>query len=223
MRGAVETCEVGSEVGRMRFRRAQCPAWSLKGGSVATGTEKLCASCKGPSPTRKYCDQCVSDLGITGRENPAHGKSARADDEPQADDELTGTPEERLKKHHPRVLGAGDRVLAAAIGSGGAMWLLEDRLIIKHFGLRGFLKQGAFKGELVILRKWITALTFREAGSVTVGFLQVDYAGSLPMRDPGEGGMFSEITTVGTVAFEQSDEEQFLKLYRMIASAPQGA
>ena len=194
----------------------------MQGGQVSPAIEKLCSSCKGPSPTRKYCDQCVSDLSISARENPAHEKSARDDDEPQADEELTGTPEERLKKHHPRVLDASTPVIAAAIGSGGAMWLLEDRLIIKHFGLRGFLKQGAFKGELVILRKWITALTFREAGSVTVGFLQVDYAGSLPMRDPGEGGMFSEITTVGTVAFEQSDEEQFLKLYRMIAASTQG-
>ena len=190
---------------------------------MSPAIEKLCSSCKEPSPLRKYCEQCVSDLSIPARENPAHGKAARVnDDEPQADEELTGTPEERLKKHHPRVLDASTPVIAAAIGSGGAMWLLKDRLIIKHFGLRGFLKQGAFKGELVILRKWITALTFREAGSVTVGFLQVDYAGSLPMRDPGEGGMFSEITTVGTVAFEQSDEEQFLKLYRMIAASTQG-
>ena len=195
----------------------------MQGGQVSPAIEKLCSSCKEPSPLRKYCEQCVSDLSIPARENPAHGKAARVnDDEPQADEELTGTPEERLKKHHPRVLDASTPVIAAAIGSGGAMWLLKDRLIIKHFGLRGFLKQGAFKGELVILRKWITALTFREAGSVTVGFLQVDYAGSLPMRDPGEGGMFSEITTVGTVAFEQSDEEQFLKLYRMIAASTQG-
>ena len=185
---------------------------------MSPAIEKLCSSCKGPSPTRKYCDQCVSDLSITERENPAHGKSARDDDEPQADEELTGTPEERLKKHHPRVLDASTPVIAAAIGSGGAMWLLKDRLIIKHFGLRGLLKQGVFKGELVILRNWITAVTFREAGSVTVGFLMVDYAGSLPMRDPGEGGMFSEMTTVGTVAFEQDDEPKFLAMYRAILS-----
>jgi hypothetical protein len=188
---------------------------------MSKGTERLCVGCKEPSPLRKYCDRCVSDLSISTRENPAHGKPAHADDEPQSDDELTGTLEERLKKHHPRVLDPSDHVLASAIGSGGAMWLLADRLIIKHFGLRGFLKQGVFKGELVILRKWITALTFREAGSVTVGFLQVDYAGSLPIRDPGEGGMFSEITTVGSVAFEQGDEEQFLTLYRLIAAAPE--
>ena len=190
---------------------------------MSPAIEKLCSSCKGPSPTRKYCDQCVSDLSITERENPAHVKSARVnDDEPQADEELTGTPEERLKKHHPRVLDASTPVIAAAIGSGGAMWLLKDRLIIKHFGLRGLLKQGVFKGELVILRNWITAVTFREAGSVTVGFLMVDYAGSLPMRDPGEGGMFSEMTTVGTVAFGQDDEPQFLAMYREILSGGGG-
>ena len=47
---------------------------------MSPAIEKLCSSCKGPSPTRKYCDQCVSDLSITERENPAHGKSARDDD-----------------------------------------------------------------------------------------------------------------------------------------------
>ena len=52
-------------------------------------TVTLCASCKEPSPLRKYCEQCVSDLSIPARENPAHGKAARVnDDEPQADDEL---------------------------------------------------------------------------------------------------------------------------------------
>jgi len=38
------------------------------------------------------------------------------------------------------------------------------------------------------------------------------------MRDPGEGGMFSEMTTVGTVAFEQDDEPKFLAMYRAILS-----
>jgi hypothetical protein len=185
---------------------------------MSTGTQRLCVGCKEPSPLRKYCDRCVSDLSISTRENPAHGKPAHVDDEAQSDDELTGTPEERLKKHHPRVLDPRDHVLASAIGSGGAMWLLADRLIIKHFGLRGLLKQGVFKGELVILRSWITAVTFREAGSVTVGFLMVDYAGSLPMRSAGEGGMLSELTTVGTVAFDQDDEPKFLAMYREILS-----
>ena len=182
-------------------------------------TVTLCASCKEPSPLRKYCDACVSALGVTPRENPTHGRSGRIDEEALPDDELTGTPEERLKKHHPRVLDASTPVIAAAIGSGGAMWLLKDRLIIKHFGLRGLLKQGVFKGELVILRNWITAVTFREAGSVTVGFLMVDYAGSLPMRSANEGGMLSELTTVGTVAFDQDDEPRFLAMYREILSA----
>lgn len=191
----------------------------MQGGQVSPAIEKLCSSCKEPSPLRKYCEQCVSDLSIPARENPAHGKAARVnDDEPQADDELSGTPEERLKKHHPRVLDASTPVIAAAIGSGGAMWLLQDRLIIKHFGLRGLLKQGVFKGELVILRNWITAVTFKEAGSVTVGFLMVDYAGSLPMRSANEGGMLSELTTVGTVAFDQDDEPRFLAMYREILS-----
>jgi hypothetical protein len=47
----------------------------------------------------------------------------------------------------------------------------------------------------------------------------VDYAGSLPMRSANEGGMLSELTTVGTVAFDQDDEPQFLAMYREILSA----
>ena len=148
-----------------------------------------------------YCKNC----GIPSTAPTAESR--------QSSEREDGTPEERLKRHFPRVLQKTDKVLAAAVGSGGAMWLLEDRLVIKHFGLRGMLMQGAFKGELTIFRHAITAITFRESGTVTVGFLQVDYMGSFPLAQPGTGGAASELSSAGTVAFDKADQEQFLQLY----------
>ena len=67
---------------------------------MSPAIEKLCSSCKGPSPTRKYCDQCVSDLSISARENPAHEKSARD----EGDTSLAareGAAREELRKYRP--------------------------------------------------------------------------------------------------------------------------
>ena len=53
----------------------------------------------------------------------------------------------------PAVLGRSSRmpgdgsIVIEAEGAGGHLWLLEDRVRIKHFGLRGLVSKGFLKGD----------------------------------------------------------------------------
>jgi hypothetical protein len=66
-----------------------------------------------------------------------------------------------------------------AEGAGSSLWAYSDRIRIRHWGMRSFFTQGFFRGEKEIPYESITAVEWREPGSMTVGFIQFTILGGV--------------------------------------------
>jgi hypothetical protein len=72
---------------------------------------------------------------------------------------------------------AGETPLMEAEGAGGHIWLFEDRVRIKHHGVRGALTTGVLKGDKEIWLDQISAVQWRDPGSMWLGHLQFSFMG----------------------------------------------
>ena len=66
--------------------------------------------------------------------------------------------------------------LLEAAGAGGYLWLFEDRVRIKHHGLRGALTTGVLKGDKEIRLDQISAVEWRNPGAA-LGHIQFSFLG----------------------------------------------
>jgi hypothetical protein len=177
-------------------------------------TVLACVACGGESPHRPYCEKCVRELAISVRENPLRTQGRETLDS----EELRVAPklsrEEQLEYHSPVGINTVEQILGVALGSGGAIWVLQNRIVVKHFGLRGAVMKGVFKGEVTILKSAITAVSFRDPEELIGGFLQVSYMGQFQGRPSGMFGFASELTSDGTVMFGMEARAEFLEVYQ---------
>ncbi len=92
-----------------------------------------------------------------------------------------------------------------AEGSGGHLWLFEDRVRIKHFGLRGAISSGVFKGDKEIGIDQISAVQWRNPGSVTLGHIQFSFMG-------GSSDAWMASRDENAVLFSKVQESAFRRL-----------
>ena len=71
----------------------------------------------------------------------------------------------------------GEVPLMEAEGRGGHLWLFADRVRIKHHGVRGALTTGVLKGDKEIRLDQITAVQWRDPGSMWLGHIQFSFMG----------------------------------------------
>jgi Short C-terminal domain len=71
----------------------------------------------------------------------------------------------------------GELPLMEAEGSGGHLWLFEDRIRINHHGFRGALSAGVLKGDKEIGLAQVAAVQWRNAGPMFLGHIQFSFMG----------------------------------------------
>jgi Domain of unknown function (DUF4429) len=71
----------------------------------------------------------------------------------------------------------GEMPLMEADGSGGHLWLFDDRVRINHHGLRGAMTTGVLKGDKEIALDQITAVQWRDPGLMWLGHIQFSFMG----------------------------------------------
>jgi Domain of unknown function (DUF4429) len=99
------------------------------------------------------------------------------------------------------------------VGRNGQIKLTKKRVIISRKGFFGFLSQG-MAGEKEIPVNRITAVQFKEPGSLTVGFLQFSILGGVEAI----GGLGNAVNDENTVTFETHQQQEFKELKRYIDS-----
>jgi len=184
------------------------------GDKSLNSTVVKCVACGGESPDRPYCGSCVHELAIPARENPLRTIGRDLADSEDLNIAPKLTREEQLDYHCPVGIASTEPILQVALGSGGAVWVLSNRIVVKHFGLRGAVMKGVFKGEVTIFKSAITAVSFREPEDLIGGFLQVSYMGQFLARPSGTFGFASELTSDGTVMFGGDARSEFLAIYQ---------
>lgn len=103
------------------------------------------------------------------------------------------------------------------LGRNGQIKLTRKRVIISRKGFFGFLSQG-MAGSKEIPISCISAVQFREVGSLTVGFLQF----SIPGGIESSGGVFNAVSDENTVTFEAHQQKGFMEVKRYIDSVIDG-
>jgi hypothetical protein len=98
-----------------------------------------------------------------------------------------------------------------AVGVGGQLFLIDDKIIIKRKGIVGFLSQG-LKGDKEILISSISSIQFKAAGVVTSGYIQFSFLGG----QEAKGGIFQSTQDENSVLFTKAAQPQFEKLKALI-------
>ena len=89
-------------------------------------------------------------------------------------------------------------------GVNGQIELLYSRIEITRRGAKAFLCHG-FDGTKTIFLRNLTAIQFKEAGSVTNGYIQFIFPGS----EEDKGGFFSAARDENTVFFNKAQQPAF--------------
>lgn len=103
------------------------------------------------------------------------------------------------------------------LGKNGQIKLTRKRVIISRKGFWGFVSQGK-AGIKEIPISCISAVQFREVGSLTVGFLQF----SIPGGIESSGGLFNAVDDENTVTFVTHQQKGFMEVKRYIDSVIDG-
>lgn len=96
-------------------------------------------------------------------------------------------------------------------GANGQITLEQGALTISRKGALGFLSQG-LKGDKRIPYTSITAVQFKNAGSMTNGYIQFSMLGGVEARR----GLFDATKDENTVMFTSKQESEFLALRRYV-------
>lgn len=116
-------------------------------------------------------------------------------------------------QHSSTDVPLADGVLMIAEGRNGQLELLEDRIRIKRQGSFAFLSHG-FKGDKEIQIENISAIQFRKAGPVVIGYIQFSFLGS----QESKAGIFDAAEDENTITFAQKSQDQFEKIKEKIES-----
>src|SRR5688572_33183105 len=99
------------------------------------------------------------------------------------------------------------------VGQNGQIELLDDRLVIRRKGLGSFITHG-FGGEKSIPYSSITAVQYKEAGVLVVGYIQFSIKGGRENLGGVQGATYDE----NTVAYGASRQREFDELRREVES-----
>jgi Short C-terminal domain/Domain of unknown function (DUF4429) len=95
-----------------------------------------------------------------------------------------------------------------ADGHNGQIRAYDDRIVLSHQGVLGFLTNG-IKGDKTVPYSSITAVQFKEASIWTNGYIQFSLKGGLE----DTRGIFAAATDENTVMFRMGEQaEQFARL-----------
>jgi Short C-terminal domain/Domain of unknown function (DUF4429) len=97
------------------------------------------------------------------------------------------------------------------VGQNGQIELLDDRLVIRRKGIGSFITHG-FAGEKSILYSSITAVQFKPAGVLVVGYIQFSIRGGLE----GVGGVQDATYDENTVVYGASRQREFDELRQLV-------
>jgi hypothetical protein len=97
--------------------------------------------------------------------------------------------------------------IGAATGCNGQIELYEDYVVIKRRGFLAFMVHG-FKGEKQIYLDQVSAIQFKQCGTLTSGYLQVVFKGS----QESKAALWDATTDENTVVFWSQHEPAFLDL-----------
>ncbi len=96
---------------------------------------------------------------------------------------------------------------------GSTLTVYDDCVSFKHKGAMGFLTKG-IQGERKIYYKQITSLQFKDAGSVTSGFIEFYLDGHHDSKQGG--GLFSGTQNENRFYFYKKDQKEMTKAYSYI-------
>ena len=99
-------------------------------------------------------------------------------------------------------------------GSNGSVEYLGDRIVIRRKGLANVLTQGV-QGDKTIPLSRITAVQFRQAGSMMAGLIQFTIQGGREFR----GGMLEATKDENAVMFTREQEPGFAELREQVEAA----
>lgn len=94
------------------------------------------------------------------------------------------------------------QVILEAEGSGAHLWLFQDRVRIKHFGIRGLVTKGFLKGDKEIAIDQISAVQWRSPGVLWLGHIQFSFLG-------GSGDATIATRDENAVMFSRDQEPAF--------------
>jgi len=128
--------------------------------------------------------------------------------------------------HQSQMPGLPEQPLLEAEGNGGHVWVFQDKVRIKHHGVRGFVTKGFLKGDKEIWIDQIAGLQWREPGSLWLGHLQFEVIGgvsSTKVASEDENAVMFDASR--RAAFEQLKllVEQRMREIRNSRNAPQVA
>src|SRR5712691_6899148 len=103
--------------------------------------------------------------------------------------------------------------VAIAEGTNGVVILFNDRIRIGRKGMGTFFTHG-LKGDKEIQLSSISSIQFKQAGSMSVGYIQFGFHGG----QESKGGVFAAASDENTVMFKKSQQVAF----EALRSAAQG-
>ena len=94
-----------------------------------------------------------------------------------------------------------------ARGIGGEIEAYHNKIILRPKGLLGVVAKG-LKGDKTIFIKDISSIQFKNAGSLTNGYIQFAFHGGKEAK----GGLFQATQDENTIMFKKSQQEDFEKV-----------
>lgn len=99
-----------------------------------------------------------------------------------------------------------------AKGNNGQLAVYADRVVLARKGVGAFMSQGIGKGDKEIALESISAIQWRNAGALTLGYIQFTFAGALDMR----GGILDAQKDENAVTFNKKQQGDFERARALI-------
>jgi hypothetical protein len=110
----------------------------------------------------------------------------------------------------------GEVPLIEAEGNGGHVWVFPNKIRIKHFGARGLISKGFYKGDKEIWIDQIAGIQWREPGHAWLGHIQFEVVG-------GASSTRVASQDENAVMFERSRREAFAAVKLKVEELAQDA
>ena len=105
-----------------------------------------------------------------------------------------------------------EKIIKKALGIGGQLELLENKVRIKRKGALAFMSGKGFKGDKEIFIKDISSIQFKKAGFTTNGYIQFAFYGGQETK----GGIWNATKDENTIMFNSSHQKEFEEIKSMI-------
>ncbi len=99
-----------------------------------------------------------------------------------------------------------------AKGNNGQLAVYANRIVLMRKGVSAFMSQGIGKGDKEIALSGITAIQWRNAGVLTLGYIQFTFSGALDLR----GGILDAQKDENAVTFNRKQQSDFERARALI-------